>query len=151
MSAVISASRSLSPALVSDFLFQVLQCTLHWLQLSQHFLLTILFRNQQFFSNSFFRGSKQRATTTLDYEHIFRCSQFSRCLLHSLTLFALTFVCVSHFNLVIFCSVPNLPHLRQFIHSFPHSGFQFFLLFSGRVPNKSLDISNLFRTCKHDL
>ncbi len=25
---------------------------------------------------------------------------------------------MSHSNLVIFCSVPNLPHLRQFVHSF---------------------------------
>jgi hypothetical protein len=38
----------------------------------------------------------------LDFEHVFHCSQFSRCSLHSLTLFALTFLCVSHFNLVIF-------------------------------------------------
>jgi hypothetical protein len=54
----------------------------------------------------------------LDFEHVFRCSQFSCCSLHSLTLFALTFLCVSHSNLVIFCSVPNLPHLCQFVHSF---------------------------------
>ncbi len=49
-----SALVALSSAFVSDFLFQVLQCTLHWLQLSQHFLFAISFRNQQFFLNSFF-------------------------------------------------------------------------------------------------
>ncbi len=51
--AIISASRSFS-RLCKWFLFQVLQCTLHWLHLSQHYLLTILFRNQQFFSKFIF-------------------------------------------------------------------------------------------------
>jgi hypothetical protein len=49
-----SALVALSPAFVSDFLFQVLQCTLDWLHLSQHCLLTISFRNQQFFSKFIF-------------------------------------------------------------------------------------------------
>ncbi len=42
-----SAPVALSSAFVSDFLYQVLQCALHWLQLSQHFF-AISFRNQQF-------------------------------------------------------------------------------------------------------
>ncbi len=122
---------ALSPSFVSDILFQVLQCTLHWLHLSPHFLLTISFRNQQFFPNSFSVGSKQRATTALDFEHFFHCSQFSYCSLHSLTLFALTFLCVSHSNLVIFCSVPNLPHLSQFVHSFALQWFPIFFTLLG--------------------
>ncbi len=41
-SAAIGANHSLSSALVSDISFCNLQCTFHWLQLSQHFLLAIL-------------------------------------------------------------------------------------------------------------
>ncbi len=36
-----------------------------------------------------------------------------------LTLFGTLFLCLSHSNLRFdFCPVPNLPHLRQFVHSF---------------------------------
>jgi hypothetical protein len=37
---------------------------------------------------------------------------------------------VSHFNLVIFCSVPNLPHLHQFIHSFDPQWLPIFFYYS---------------------
>ncbi len=70
--------------------------------------------------------------------------------LHSLTLFALTFLCVSHSNLLIFV-------LFQTCHTFvsssillPYSGFQF-LFFVGPVPNKPLDFASFFWSCKHDL
>jgi hypothetical protein len=59
---------ALSSAFVSDFFFfQVLQCTLRWLQLSQHFLLAILLRNHQFFPKFIFllevsRELPQRST-----------------------------------------------------------------------------------------
>ncbi len=70
-SAVPSASRSLS-RLRKWFLFQVSQCTLHWLQLSQHISLAIPIKKQQFFLQiQLSVGSKQRATTTLDFEHVF--------------------------------------------------------------------------------
>jgi hypothetical protein len=68
---------------------------------------------------------------------------------HSLTLFALTFLCVSHSTLLIFV-------LFQTCHTFinssillPYSGFQF-LFFVGRVSNKPVDFANFFRPCKHD-
>jgi hypothetical protein len=52
-SAAISASRSLF-RLRKWFYFQILQCTLHRLQLSQHFSLAISLRNHQLFPNSVF-------------------------------------------------------------------------------------------------
>ncbi len=65
-----SALVALSSAFVSDFLFQVLQCTLHWLQHSLHFLLAISFRNQQFSQIHFSVGSEPRTTTMPDFEHV---------------------------------------------------------------------------------
>jgi hypothetical protein len=69
--------------------------------------------------------------------------------LHSLTLFALTFLCVSHSNLLVFV-------LFQTCHIFfnssillPYSGFQF-LFFVGQVLNKPLDFANFFQPCKHN-
>ncbi len=95
-------------------------CSVHSIGYNFHSTFCLQFRLDinSFFQIRFSVGSKQRATTAFDFEHVFCCSQFSCCSLHSLTLFALTFLCVSHSNLVIFCSVPNLQHLRQFIHSF---------------------------------
>ncbi len=59
------------------------------------------------------------------------------------------FSCVT-FQPTDFCSVPNLPHFRQFFHFFLPTVASNFLLFLGRVPNKPLDIANLFRPRKHD-
>ncbi len=61
----------------------------------------------------------------------------------------LHFFRVSHFSLLIFVLFQTC---HTFVNSFillPYSGFQL-LLFLGRVPNKPLDIANLFRPCKHD-
>jgi hypothetical protein len=145
-----SALVALSSAFVSDSLFQVLQCTLQWLQLSQHFSLAISFINQQFFSKFIFllevsRELPQRSTlNTLPVAlSIFIIH------LHSSALFALTFFRVSHFSLLIFVLSQTC---HTFVNSFiflHYSGFQF-LLFLGRVPNKPLDIANLFRPRKHD-
>jgi hypothetical protein len=63
--------------------------------------------------------------------------------LHSLTLFAVTFLGVSHSNLLFFV-------LFQTCHTFvnlsifflPYSGFQ--ILFFVGVPNKPLDFANFF-------
>ncbi len=91
-------------------------------------------------------GSKQRATTTLDFEHVTHCSYFFVVLLHSfqppahvfvlviLTLFVLTFLCVSHSNLHLFFVLFQTCH--TFVNSYillPYSGFQF-LFILGRVP-----------------
>jgi hypothetical protein len=67
-------------------------------------LLAILFRNQQFFPKlNFPVGSKQRATTTLDFEHVFSLLLvFSLFVCTVSTLFALTFLCLSHSTLLIF-------------------------------------------------
>ncbi len=131
-SAAISASRSLyCPRKWFCFL-----CSVHFIGYNFHstFRLDII----SFFPNSVFSvGSKQRATTTLDFEHVSSCSYFFIVILRSyqplaaehlsshiwyqviLTLFVTLFLCVSNSNLRFnFCSVPNLPHLRQFVHSF---------------------------------
>ncbi len=115
------------------------------------FLLAISFINQQFSKNSYFPvGSKQRATTMLDFENVFRCSQFSRCSLAQFNpVCSYILVCVT-FQPIDFCSVPNLPHLRQFVHSFALHWLPIFF-FMGWVPNKPLDFANFFRPCKHDL
>jgi hypothetical protein len=69
MSAAISASCSLF-RLRKWFCFQILQFTLHRLQLSQFFSLAISLRDHQIFPKfSLSVGSKQRATATLDFEH----------------------------------------------------------------------------------
>ncbi len=130
-------------------------------------LMTISLRNHQLFPKfSISVGSKQRATTTLLntllVPRIFRCCfaqlpapswqtpQHTYLYQVILTLFVTLFLCVSHSNLLFdFCSVPNLPHLHQFVHPLPYSGFQF-LFFLGQVPIKPLDFANFFRTCKHD-
>jgi hypothetical protein len=53
----------------------------------------------------------------LDFEHVLRCSQFSRSFAQ-FTLFAFTiFVCAT-FQPSDCCSVPNLPHFRQSAQSF---------------------------------
>jgi hypothetical protein len=114
-----SALVALSSTLVSDFLFQILQCTLHWLQLSQHFLLAISLRNQQFSQNSYFllevsRELPQRSTLNT----FFVALSFLVVRLHSFNpVCSYIFVCVT-FQPIDFCSVPNLPHLCQFVHSF---------------------------------
>jgi hypothetical protein len=130
-------------------------------------LMTISLRNHQLFPKfSISVGSKQRATTTLlntllvprifvvvlrSYQPLadrHPSTHISYQVI--LTLFVTLFLCVSHSNLLFdFCSVPNLPHLHQFVHSLPYSGFQF-LFFLGQVPIKPLDFANFFRTCKHD-
>ncbi len=62
--------------------------------------------------------------------------------LHSLTLFTLIFLCVSHSNLLFFVlfQIHHPSSIRPFL--LPYSGFQF-LFFVGRVPNKSLDFANI--------
>jgi hypothetical protein len=82
------------------------------------------------FQIQFSVGSKQRATTTLDFEHVFSLlSVFSLFVCTVLTLFALAFFVCATFSSVR----PTLPY----------SGFHF-LFFVGRVPNKPLDFANLF-------
>jgi hypothetical protein len=53
-------------------------CSVHSIGYNFHstFSLAISFRNQQFFPKLLFFpfGSEQRATSTLDFEHITRCS-----------------------------------------------------------------------------
>ncbi len=126
------------------------------------FCLRFCFKIISFFSNSFFllevsRELPQRST----FEHITRCSYFL--VVHCAVFNPSTHFCFGYFNPVCsdifgcvtfqptfsFCSVPNLPHLHQFVHLFPYNGFQF-LFFLGRVPIKPLDFANFFRTCKHD-
>jgi hypothetical protein len=109
-------------------------------------MLAISFRNQQFFQNSYFPvGSKQRATTTLDYEHVFRCSQFSRCSLAQFNpVCSYIFVCVT-FQPIDFCSVPNLPHLRQFVHSFALQWLPIFIL-RGTSAQQTFGLCQLFPT-----
>jgi hypothetical protein len=55
-------------------------------------------------------------------------------LLHSLTLFALTFLCVA-FQPIDFCSIPNLSHLRHLSILLHCSGFQFFSSWDEGLPN----------------
>jgi hypothetical protein len=146
-----SALVTLSSAIVSDFLLQVLQCSLYWLQLSQHFLLAISFKNQKFFPNSFFcwKWVESCHNAWLWTRHsLLLIFSLSTCAVS--TLLALIFFCVSHFSLLIFVLFQTRGH--TFVNSFiilPYSGFQL-LLFLGRAPNKPLDIANLFRPSKHD-
>ncbi len=92
------------------------------------FSLAILLRNQQLlFKFILSVGIKQRAITTLDSEHVTHCSYFFVVLLRSFQphfyfgylnlVCSYIFVCVTFQPLFDFCSVPNLPHLRQFVHS----------------------------------
>jgi hypothetical protein len=80
-------------------------------------------------------GSKQRATTTLDFEHVLVALSFLVVCLHSLTLFAPAFLCVSHFNLLTFVLSQTCHIFVSSSNLLPYSGFQF-LFFVGRVPNK---------------
>ncbi len=145
-----SALVALSSAFLSDFLFQVLQCTLHWLQLSQHFCFRFCLEINSFFPNSFFCWKWAES-----YHNAQLWTCHSLLLVISLptcavsTLFALIFFRVSHFSLRIFVLFQTC---HTFVNSFillPYSGFQL-LLFLGRVPNKPLDIANLFWPCKHE-
>jgi hypothetical protein len=137
-----SALVALSFAFVGDFVLKF--CSIHSVSYSFHttFSLVISLRNHQLFSV----GSKQRATTMLDLEHVTRCSYFFRCSFAQfstpahvsvsviLTLFALTFLCVSHSNLhlifVLFQTCHTLINLSTLL---PYSGWQF-LFILGRVP-----------------
>jgi hypothetical protein len=98
-----------------------------------------------FFPNSIFllevsRELPQRSTLNT----FFVALSFLDCSLHSLTLFALTFLCVSHFNPVIFCSVPNLPHLRQFTHSFAPQWLPIFFALLGTSAQQVFGHCQLF-------
>ncbi len=108
-----SALVALSPAFISDF------CSVHSIGYNFHSTFRLRFHLEinSFSPNSVFCW-KQRATTTLDFEHVFRCSQFSRCSFAQLTLFALAFFVGATFKPSDSCSVPNLPHFRQFAQSF---------------------------------
>jgi hypothetical protein len=124
-----TAPVALSSAFISDFFFKVLQCTLHWLQLSQHFSLAISFRNQQFLSKfSFLLEVSKELPQRSTLNPFFVALSFLVVRLHSLTLFALVFFCVCH----IFVSSPNL---------LPYSGFHFLFLM-GQEPSKPLDFAN---------
>ncbi len=64
------------------------------------FSLAISFRNQQFlFTFNFSAGSKQRATTMPDFEHVTRCSYLSLFSCADFNPIALIFLCVSHLSL----------------------------------------------------
>jgi hypothetical protein len=69
-----------------------------------------------FSQNSYFPvGSKQRATTTLDFEDVFLVFSLFACTVYPACSYI--FVCVT-FQPIDFCYVPNLPHFRLFVHSF---------------------------------
>jgi hypothetical protein len=114
----LSAPVALSFAFVSDFVLKF--CSVHSIGYSFHstFSLAVSFRNQQFlFKFILSVGSKQRATTTLDFKHVIRYSYFF--FLRSFNpVCSFIFVCVTFQPTIGFCSVPNLPHLHQFVHSF---------------------------------
>jgi hypothetical protein len=145
-SAVISASRSLSPAFVSDFFVSIFAVyTPLATTFTAFFVFDFVQKSTVFFPNSFFllevsRELPQRSTLNM----FFHFSQFSRCSLHSLTLFALTFLCVSQFNPVIFCSVPNLPHLHQFTHSFASQWLPIFFVLLGTSAQQVFGQCQLF-------
>jgi hypothetical protein len=68
---------ALSPAFVSDIFFQLLQCTLYWLQLNKCFSLLISLRNQQtFFHTHSFCWKLAVATTALNFWTCTRCPYF---------------------------------------------------------------------------
>jgi hypothetical protein len=96
--------------------------------------------------NSYFPlVSKQRATTTLDFEHIFCCSQFSRCSLAEFNpICSYIFVRVT-FQPIDFCSVTNLPHLLQFVHSFSLQWLPIFI-FHGTSAQQTFGLCQLFLT-----
>jgi hypothetical protein len=114
-----TAPVALSSTFVSDFLLKILHFPLNWLQLSQHFfclwfrLEISSFPKTHIFLLEVSRELPQRSTLN----SFFIALSFLVVHLHSLTLFALTFLCVT-FQPVDFCSVPKLPHLRHFVHSF---------------------------------
>ncbi len=127
-----SALVALSFAFESDFVLKF--CSVHSIGYNFHstFSLEILLRNHLLFLKFIPSvGSKQRATTTLDFEHVTRCSYFllSFCTVSNPS----TRFCFGYFNPVFsyifgvcvtfqptfdFCSGLNLPHLRQFVRSF---------------------------------
>ncbi len=123
---------ALSPAFVSDFCFKF--CSVHSIGYNFHSTFHLRFRleiNSFFFPIQFSVGSKQRATTTLDFEHVFRCSHFSRCSFAQFNPVRSCIFCVCH----IFVSSPNL---------LPYSGFHFLFLV-GRVPSKPFCQLSLIR------
>jgi hypothetical protein len=63
--------------------------------------------------------------------------------LHSLTLFAVTFLCVT-FQPIDFCSVPNLPHIRQFVHFLSALQWLPNFILRGRSAQQTLDFANFF-------
>ncbi len=117
-SAVISARRSLSPASVSDFCFKC--CSVHFIGYNFHSTFCLRFRLEinSFLQIQFSVGSKQRATTMLDFEHVFVALSFLVVRLHSLALFALAFFVSVTFQPIDFCSVPNLQNFHQLVQSF---------------------------------
>ncbi len=146
-----SAPVALSSAFVSDFCYKFY--SVHSIGFNFHstFSLAISFRNQQLFPKFIFFpvGSKQRATTMLNFEHVTCCSQFFPLFFCTVsTLFALTFVCVSYSShwFVLFQTCHISVNLSILL---PYNVFQF-LLFLGRVPNKPLDFANFFWPCKYD-
>jgi hypothetical protein len=94
MSGVISASRSLSHAFVSDFLFQV--CSVHSIGYNFHSTFCLRFRLEinNFSKLIFLLEVSRELPQCSTLNTFFHCSQFFSCSLHILTLFALTFLCV---------------------------------------------------------
>jgi hypothetical protein len=139
-SAAISASCSLSFAFVSILFLNSAVYTPLATTFTALFCLRYHLEINSFFSYSFIplevsRELPQRLTS------LFSCAV--------LTLFALTFVCVSHSSLQLIFVLFQTCH--TFINSsffLPYSGFQF-LFFLERVPIKPLDFANLSQTCKH--
>ncbi len=101
-----SAPVALSFAFVSDFVSK--SRSVHSIDYNFHstFALAISFRNQQFLFKFIFLLEVSRKTTTLDFEHVTRYLYFSLFSCAVATLFALTFLCVSHssLQLIMFCS-----------------------------------------------
>ncbi len=122
---------ALSPAFVSDFCFKT--CSVHSIGYNFHstFSLAISFRNQQFSSKFSFllevSGElPQRSTLNTFFVAL---SFLSVVCLHSLTLFALAFLCV--------------PHFRQFTQSFAPQWIPFFVP-RGTTPQQTFGFCQLF-------
>ncbi len=165
-----SALVALSFAFASDCVwlcFQILQCTQHRLQLSQHFSLAISLRNHQLFPKfSLSVGSKQRATNTLDFWTRYSLLIFFVVVLRRfppqadgppsthilyqviLTLFATLFFCVRHIPFwFLFCSKLATPSSIS-----PFFCLQWLLIpiLLGTSAHQTFGLGHFFRTCKHD-
>ncbi len=154
-------SLSLSPSSVT-FFFPILQCALHWQQLSKCFSLLFSLRNLLTFVLFFLLEVGHSYYSTQFWTHLFCYSYFCLFSLRSfrawadilvsgfLALFVIFILCVSHSNLQYnFLFQSYLAFVSSCI-VLPYSDYHI-LFFLGRVPNKLLDFACLFRAFKHDL